>query len=105
MRVLRDAHGTPPLPIRNRSSRSLPEPGCHRCTSQVHARTGMGETMRVNYRRTTYILASALFAGALLAGCGAGADDSTSSSAGSAADKAAAPQRAEGGAAPAEQEP
>ena len=60
--------------------------------------------MRVNYRRTTYILAAALFAGALLAGCSAGASDNASSSAGS-ADKAAAPQRAEGGAAQAEQQP
>ena len=61
--------------------------------------------MRVNYRRTTYIFASALIAGALLSGCSAGASDNTSSSAGSAADKAAAPQRAEGGVAQAEQQP
>ena len=31
--------------------------------------------MRVNYRRTTYIFASALIAGALLSGCGGGAGD------------------------------
>jgi hypothetical protein len=61
--------------------------------------------MRVNYRRTTYIFASALVAGALLSGCSGRSGDSSSSSSG-AADKAAAePQRAEGGAAPAEQQP
>jgi len=60
--------------------------------------------MRVNYRRTTYILASALVAGALLTGCSAGASDNKSASAG-AADNAVAPQRAEGGAAQAEQQP
>jgi hypothetical protein len=62
--------------------------------------------MHINHRRTTYIFASALFAGALLAGCSAGAGDSKSSSAGGVADNAAAaPQRAEGGVAPAEQQP
>jgi len=58
--------------------------------------------VRVNYRRTTYIFASALVAGALLAGCSARSGDSSSGSTGVSDDKAAAPQRAEGGAAQAD---
>ncbi|WP_051809422.1 DUF4349 domain-containing protein [Actinoplanes subtropicus] len=54
--------------------------------------------MRINHRRTTYIFAAALVAGALLTGCSSGSN-SASTSSGMSADKANAPQRAEGGAA------
>ena len=56
--------------------------------------------MRVNRRRTTYALTTALVAGILLTGCGAdSADDSASTSAGVADSgaKGAAPERAVGG--------
>ncbi|MCU7726723.1 DUF4349 domain-containing protein [Actinoplanes sp. KI2] len=62
--------------------------------------------MRVNHRKTTYVLASALVAGALLTGCSAGDSSNMSSSSGvGTADKAAEPQRADGGAAQVEQQP
>jgi len=61
--------------------------------------------MRVNHRRTTYIFASALIAGALVSGCSAGASDSKSDSSGVSGNVAAEPQRAEGGAAQADRQP
>ena len=61
--------------------------------------------MRVNHRRTTYVFASALIAGALVSGCSAGASDSKSDASGVSGNVAAEPQRAEGGAAQTDRQP
>src|SRR3954451_12361895 len=104
MRVLRDAHGTPPVPNRDRSSRSLPEPAPARRASQVADLYGNGGSMRAR-RRTTAVLAAVGLAVTLaLAGCGDRSDDASSSS--GSAPQLGGPAPAEApAAAPAEQAP
>src|SRR5690349_754189 len=83
MRVLRDAHGTPPVPNRDRSCRSLPEPGAPRRTSQGADLDGERSiSMRTRPRIIAALGAIGLAATVAVAGCSAdsGSGSATDSS-------------------------
>src|SRR4051794_22225406 len=95
MRELRDSHGTPPLPNRDCSSRSLPEPVEVRRTSHPGIRTGIGEETMPSPRTAGALLVTALAAALITSGCSS-SDSGTESN----ADGAVKQPPAAGGAAP-----